>query len=364
MKKETFERQKAFAGEKKPSMKRRFTGHDYTRRGIYMVTLAVEGRRNLFGHVYGDSSDPRIELSPLGCAVRDEWRNIPSHHPEVKVFDLQMMPDHLHGILFISEPLPCGLSGIIRGFKTGCGRHYRRLLSPQPASPQPAAPSDPSAPNSSAAPKSPASPRYVATQSQRAPKGSHPKHGLLFEPGFNDLVLRNEEEYQRWKHYLRDNPRRLLMKRERPELLKPFFGLQLGAHTYNGIGNRALLTAPRRMAVRISRRLTDAQLEAEVARYIEAARQGAVLISPAISPGEKRVMRQAFDEHLPVVVVVRNGFTPFSKPKGEQFDACSQGRLLILSAWQHQNERHTLTAADCQQMNLMALELASLSFSR
>ena len=330
MDKETYEKRKAFAGEKKPSMKRRFAGHDYTRRGIYMVTLTVEGRKNLFGRVYGSSNDPRIELTPLGSAVRDEWWNIPSYHPEVKIFELQMMPDHLHGILFISEPLSCGLSGIIRGFKTGCGRYYRQLIAPQ----------------------------SVATQSQRTMKGSHPQHGLLFEPGFNDLVLRDNDEYQRWKRYLRDNPRRLLMKRERPELLKPFFELKHGSHTYNGIGNRALLSVPCRMAVRISRRITGQQLQVEAARYIDAAHNGAVLISPAISPGEKEVMRQAFNQHLPVVVIVRNGFTPLSKPKGEQFDACADGRLLILSAWEHSNERLPLTASDCQQMNLMALELA------
>ena len=183
---------------------------------------------------------------------------------------------------------------------------------------------------------------------------------MLFEPGYNDLVLRTHDEYQRWKHYLRDNPRRLLMKREHPDLLRPFFNLALGSHTYNGIGNRALLKAPRRLAVRLSRRLTGQQLDAEVARYIEAARGGTVLISPAISPGEKRVMRQAFDLRLPTIVVLRNGFTPLSKPRGEQFDACSEGRLLMLSAWAHTNERIALTALDCQQMNLMALELSRL----
>ena len=332
MKKETYQSQKAFAGEKKPSMKRRFVGHDYTKRGIYMLTMAVEGRRPIFGRVYGSSDDARIELTELGCAVRDEWWNIPSYYPQVKVFELQMMPDHLHGILFASEPLSCGLSGVVRGFKTGCGRAYRRLIAPLP----------------------------VATKSQQTMKGSHPEHGLLFEPGYNDLVLRTDDEYQRWKHYLRDNPRRLLMKREHPELLRPFFNLQLGSHSYNGIGNRALLSAPQRMAVRVSRRLTGQQLEAEVARYMEAARSGTVLISPAISPGEKRVMRQAFDLHLPTIVVLRNGFTPLSKPQGEQFYACAEGRLLMLSAWEHTNERVTLTASDCQQMNLMAIELSKL----
>jgi hypothetical protein len=110
--------------------------------------------------------------------------------------------------------------------------------------------------------------------------------------------------------------------------------------------------------VRISRRLTAAQLEAEVKQFITDAQAGCILISPAISPGEKRVMRAVFDLGLPAVVVLRNGFTPLSKPKGEQFDACAQGRLLMLSAWPHSNERINLTSYDCQQMNLMALELS------
>ena len=64
MDKNSYEKRKAFAGKKKPSMKRRCVGHDYTRRGIYMVTLIVEGRKNLFGRVYGSSSNPRIQLAP------------------------------------------------------------------------------------------------------------------------------------------------------------------------------------------------------------------------------------------------------------------------------------------------------------
>ena len=72
MDKETYDKRKAFAGEKKTSMKRRFVGYDYTRRGIYMVTMTVEGRRPLFGRVYGSGDDPRLELTELGRAVRDE----------------------------------------------------------------------------------------------------------------------------------------------------------------------------------------------------------------------------------------------------------------------------------------------------
>ena len=59
MNRETFERQRAFAGELKPSMKRRSLDHDYHSRHIYMITLAVEGRRPLLGRLVGDVAAAR-----------------------------------------------------------------------------------------------------------------------------------------------------------------------------------------------------------------------------------------------------------------------------------------------------------------
>jgi hypothetical protein len=83
----------------------------------------------------------------------------------------------------------------------------------------------------------------------------------LFAKGYNDLILRPYEELPAWLNYLHDNPRRLMMKRAHPDLLRPFFNLQLGSQTYNGIGNRQLLSAPRRIAVRLSRRLSEKEIE-------------------------------------------------------------------------------------------------------
>ena len=171
------------------------------------------------------------------------------------------------------------------------------------------------------------------------------------------MILRSYDELPVWQNYLHDNPRRLLLKRARPEWLRPFFGLQIGSHSYSGIGNRLLLTASKRKAVLVSRRLNEEMIDEETARYLEMAKQGTVLVSAAISPGEKRVMRIAFDAGLPIIVIMQNGFTPLSKPKGRQFDACARGALLMLSPWEHHNEKQMITSAQCRQMNLMALEI-------
>lgn len=388
---------KEHAGEKKASMKRRDDHHDYTERRMYMITLEVEGRRPVFGRLVGNAfapkgskDEPRIELTALGKAVQSEWMGIHDYYPQIEVMAVQMMPDHMHGILFVREQLPVHLGQVISGFKAGCRKAEKALMAatePQPtekaagtiaaAEPHPAEkaagtmaaaephPIEKTAKAMEGAPQatgkralSSQQGTALPLQSARGPlQAPTQAYRPLFAKGYNDLILRSYEELGTWLNYLHDNPRRLLMKRARPEWLRPFFGLQIGQHSFSGIGNRALLTTAKRKAVRVSRRLSDEEIAWEVERYMEEARQGAVLVSPAISPGEKRVMRAAFDAGLPTIVIMENGFTPLSKPHGEQFYACGQGTLLMLSPWEHHNEKRKLTAAQCTQMNLMALEL-------
>ena len=109
--------------EKKPSMKRRCDEHDYTQRGIYMITMATEGRLPLFGTLKGNplaiSGDdkPQVILSVLGERLKDCWKDIPTHYPEVSVIKLCIMPEHIHGVLFVKEKMPHHLGTIINGFK-------------------------------------------------------------------------------------------------------------------------------------------------------------------------------------------------------------------------------------------------------
>lgn len=329
-------------------MKRRDDGHDYTERRMYMITIEVEGRRPLFGRLKGNplaqdgsGDEPDIELTALGKAVRDEWLGIPRYFPQIEVMAVQMMPDHLHGILFVKERLPVHLGQVISGFKAGCRKAQRALAAGKAATGE------------------------AAAEPLRTEKGARSLQAAaaplqlptLFAKGYNDLILRSYDELPAWCNYLRDNPRRLLLRRTCPQWLRPVFGITIGAYTCSAIGNRGLLSAERRVQVRVSRRLVGEALDREVERFLALARSGAVLVSPAISPGEKRIMRSAFDEKLPVIVIVENGFTPMSKPHGEQFYACGEGRLLILSPWEHHNEKRKVTAQQCGDMNLLAWEV-------
>ena len=128
------------------------------------------------------------------------------------------MPDHLHGILFVQREMDNHLGIVLKGFKTGCNKEYRKMIV-----------------------------GCVATVLQHT--GQQQKHtgheeGLLFERNYNDRLLLREGQLQRWIDYLDDNPRRLLAKREHPDLFRVHFGLQLAGQTYAAIGNRFLLQRP------------------------------------------------------------------------------------------------------------------------
>ena len=144
MTQEEFTMHRQYVSEPKPSMQRRRIGHDYTSRRIYLITLTTEGRRPLFGTVIGETGASgsaavaaRFELSPLGQKIQEEWFAVTAHHPEASAVSLQLMPDHLHGILFVERPMQQHLGAIISGFKASTNKAYRQLVLGQEAAAAP-----------------------------------------------------------------------------------------------------------------------------------------------------------------------------------------------------------------------------------
>ena len=340
MTEEEYAKHQQHAGEKRPSMNRRRVGHDYRERRLYLITMTVEGPRPLFGLLVGEAAgapeaaEARVELTPLGQRVQEEWFAVTAHHPEVTAVSLQLMPDHLHGILFVEQAMQEHLGAIIRGFKTSTNKAYRQLALGQEA-------------------EAAAVPQWKRDRSHESRE-----HGLLWSPGYNDHILSNQGELDRWRHYLADNPRRLFLRRQFPDLFRVSFGLRIGPFCCSAVGNRFLLGYPQRKQVQCSTHFYEEDIQKAVAGYMAAARGGAVLVSPAISEGEKRTMRTAFDACLPLILITADGLGSYSKPGGAFFDACAEGRLLILSPFEHTNCKVKLTRQMCMQMNELARIIA------
>ena len=230
-----------------------------------------------------------------------------------------LMPDHIHMIVRVDEEMAKDkhLGKVIAGFKSGCNNVYWRIYGMK----------------------------------------SLPRKGL-FEKGYNDKILMNEGQLDKWKAYLDDNPSRLLIKRQNPGLFTVLHNMEVAGKQCQMVGNRFLLDVPDKRAVIVHRRNTEEEYVRLRREWLACGEGGGVLVSAAIAPKEKDVLREAMNRGYRIILLRENGFPKMYKPYGESFKACSDGLLLQISPWVFHMEKKKITRAQCMELNAMAARIA------
>ena len=335
-------------------MGRRCRNWDYCGAGVYLITIVLNDRSvPRFGELSADR--PELVLSELGRAIERHFLRIHEFTPEIEVLGVQVMPEHLHGVLRVARHMAKPLGEHLRGFKMIGATKIARELGALPRC------SDIDA-------------------GARATRGQG-----LFADGFTDTILFDDKVVADGLAYMRDNPRRLFEKRAHPELFKVLrdFAWRSPADDlvlhFAAIGNQGLLDAPQMLQVQCSRcyfayaRRSDGTLDKEAppARttrefeekaeaLLAAAAHGAALVSPCISHGEKEIARRAFAAGYRVVTLSNKGFSPLYKPGGRLFDQCAAGNLLMLApaGWPYLPGEKKITRMDACVLNRIAQLLA------
>lgn len=150
----------------------RLKGFDYTRPGAYSITICTVMNRHIFGHVV----DGVMAFSATGAIVEACWQAIPEHSPTVKPVVFQIMPNHVHGILWITAvgpsnkrnarrngPAAGSLGAVVGSFKSAASRLNNENLAPG-------------------------------------------ARRTLWERDFHDRIIRNEQELAALRAYIRNNP--------------------------------------------------------------------------------------------------------------------------------------------------------------
>ena len=332
------------------SMARRCRNWDYCGTGTYLITMVLNDRSKLlFGRLAEDR--PVIILSELGRAIERHFRRIPEFTPEIEVLGVQVMPEHLHGVLRVKRRMAKPLGEYLRGFKIGATKIAREL---------------------------------GVIGCSAIDGGELRGHGL-FADGFTDTILFDDEAVAKGLAYVADNPRRLWEKRRHPELFRVLRDLRWRSPAdgrelhFAAIGNHELLNAPSILQVQCSRsyfaysRRPDGSLDKaappvcitrefteKATALLAAAAHGAVLVSPCISHGEKEIARRAFAAGCRVIALANKGFNPLYKPGGKLFDQCAAGNLLMLApaGWPYLPGEKKITRMDACALNRIAQLLA------
>lgn len=368
-------------------MKRRGQWHNYSAPGLYMITLVVNDRKPLLGTLIENNGQAYIEHSLLGKTIINEEINKISHfYPMVEVWRLCIMPDHIHMILNVKTAMPAGkhLGNVVYGFKTGCTRALWRIM--DEGNPSPTQPGCPQQMQQHSGritekplPRMKHGGRVAENIQQISQHGGHVaentqqmlQHGgrvaegspsamkpLLFENGYNDKILTGRDQLNRWKRYLDDNPRRLMLKRKHPDLFSVMHNVVIAGRSCMSVGNRFLLDIPEKTAVIVHRRNTRDEFLAMREQWLATGENGGVLVSAAIAPREKEVLREAMNRGYKIILLRENGFPQLYKPSGEKFEACTRGQLLEISPWQYHMERQQISRSQCLELNKLAQLIA------
>ena len=77
----------------------RLKGYDYSRPGAYFITIVAQDRACLFGKVV----DGVMHLSEVGQIVAESWQWLAAQYDYVTLDAWVVMPNHLHGIIVITD---------------------------------------------------------------------------------------------------------------------------------------------------------------------------------------------------------------------------------------------------------------------
>ena len=333
---------------------------------LYHFTLTVTERQPVLGMLSTSDGDPvtaRVVRTALGDAVVDCLMSIPRHHSEVQILHFCLMPDHLHAVLYVRRAMPKGIGALARGVWQAV-KKLGRACSVSPAT---SSFITPNAIREELKEESMQLQDLAATL--REQMGDEAYYRLA--PVFTEMpFIRPMARYSQLPNTLRYidmNPQRLATKRLKPCFFRVQQGILIGGRSYDGVGNVALLMEKQYAAVHVRRTMVEQAAQGNAASLrnyknscVVKARKGTVLVSPFISPDEKQVMQVLLHEQRPFILLVSNGFRDYYKPADSLFDACAQGRLLILSPWPYDGGKRHISRADCVALNTMAEEICSV----
>lgn len=313
-------------------------GHNYYAAGIYLITLVVGGRESLLSVLNSNVQQPDVILKDVGKAVMEEWHKTASIQAskghKIKLHAAVCMPDHFHGVIEVEEKMDVSLGYIIQLFKASCTSRWRKLTCyVEPPSTAHAI-------------------RHMSHSQRQAyyatlPRTSRP----LFDADYDDTICLNERHKQAMLYYVADNPRRAIMRRLYPQFTQRILCIRLTStdkngqtvtRTYSAFGNLFLLRWPRKIQVFCHRRLpgttipyeTTPDYRSEHDAWIANIMQGAtVIVTPGISKGELLMKNECIEKGYPLIHIQKEPIGMYWKPERSRFDACTNGRLLILAPW-------------------------------
>ncbi len=392
----------------KPTHRKHHPLHDYRERCIYHITLVVSDRcqvlgrmvdcRNGYdlrkvvgadgrvGYVSADgrmltekqlAESARVEFTPLGRDIQRKIQEIPSQEArkgnDVQILAACVMPEHIHFVLFVRQPMAQKLGVVIRGFKQGCNKALRAYLGEsggretalvrdgEMGGRETALKRDGEMGGCGAALRQgevAGSQSGIASFLKNATPRIIEQHALFAED-FDETRLRRKGQLKAMIEYVHNNPSHRWLRMHKPEWLLPIRGIEIAGRKFDALGNVNLLALPRIQVHCRYRWERDNDTESRRAHQNDCvlkARNGYALVSPFISPHEVAVRDVCLREGHSIIQLQDNGFSDLAQCPGGLYDYCVNGQVLLLvpSDWPRIENKGKCSREECVVLNSLA----------
>lgn len=307
-----------------PNYNRRAHHHDYKRPAKYLITILKNPAIPAFSIIEGDSSieygsnAPHTIITRTGNFILQALQMWSDKFSQIKISEFVIMPDHIHLCLDVVDYLPNGLSLAISGLKGKIS-----------------------------------SLRHEALPQIYREKGFMP----VFEKGFNDRIAYKGDQWEKQINYVRDNPRRYLIKKEFPDFMYRQWKLKINDVDYCAKGNILLLNEPSLFVVKHHRKWTEQESQDYQIKCRHKIDNGEIPVSPFIHPNEKELRNYAINNGTCYIRICENGFAERQSASGFEFDMMATGRILFIAPTEHNTREQEMKYDFAKSLNSLASEL-------
>ncbi|MFV0388840.1 MAG: transposase [Pyrinomonadaceae bacterium] len=180
----------------------RLKGYDYSRAGLYFITICCQDRAHLFGHI----ENGQMILNKFGEIAFSEWAKTTQIRTNCQLHEFIIMPNHIHGIIEIifqkeEEKNEIGafkspsqtIGSIIRGFKIATIKRIKDFIQDKDIN------------------------NYSTGESQFAPFAPTDSYSTkkiksldfkIWQRNYYEHIIRNEQAFHRKSEYIINNPKK------------------------------------------------------------------------------------------------------------------------------------------------------------
>jgi putative transposase len=170
----------------------RLISHDYLSKCDYFVTICTCRMTQYFGNVL----EGKMALSEIGNIANKFWIELPEHFSFVSIDEFIVMPNHIHGILFLRPTLTFPpLVGTLHATSLHKGQSDQKILKVKNEH------------MSVISPKSESLANVIRSYKSAVSKQVHlVDSGFSWQPRYHDHIIRSYNELKNTRNYILNNP--------------------------------------------------------------------------------------------------------------------------------------------------------------